>query len=181
VGGPFLTAAELLPRRQGQDDAWPVAQARIEARVSIRCRRRIERNPRRMRPRAVIAIAVTGLATLAGCSAPEASGTAHAPVSVPSPARDVGTFSSHTCIVSDSPEAETVAVSPTSTRYDAEAQNVCGQLFGAPKTHATGIPAGYVLRCTGHGYGLVTRLYTRSGAKGDCRELAEAGYRVSDS
>jgi len=106
-----------------------------------------------MNPRATAAIAVAGIA-LAGCGASRTYGTAHAPVSVPSPAHDVSPFPGHTCTVSDKLDA---------------------------KAHASGIPAGYVLHCTGFGYGLVTRIYARPGAKDDCTELAKAGYSVSGS
>ncbi len=133
-----------------------------------------------MNPRATAAIAVAGIA-LAGCGASRTYGTAHAPVSVPSPAHDVSPFPGHTCTVSDKLDAEALAVTPTKSKCNAEAKNVCEQLFGAPKAHASGIPAGYVLHCTGFGYGLVTRIYARPGAKDDCTELAKAGYSVSGS
>ena len=82
------------------------------------------------------------------------------------------------CIVTDKLESETLAVTPTEEKYDSAAQNVCQQLFGAPMTHASGIPGGYELRCTGTGYGLIARIYTRPNANDDCQELATVGYRV---
>jgi hypothetical protein len=77
-----------------------------------------------MNPRATAAIAVAGIA-LAGCGASRTYGTAHAPVSVPSPAHDVSPFPGHTCTVSDKLDAEALAVTPTKSKYNAEAKNVC--------------------------------------------------------
>jgi hypothetical protein len=99
-------------------------------------------------------------------------------VAVPSPTQSKAAFPGHTCIVTDKLESETVAVTPTAEKYDSAAQNVCQQLFGAPKTYASGIPGGYELRCTGTGYGLIARIYTRPNANDDCQELATVGYRV---
>ena len=72
-----------------------------------------------------------------------------------------------------------MAVIPSEPRYDHAARSVCEQLFGAPGTRASGIPAGYVLRCAGVGYGLIARVYTAPGAKDDCQELSEVGYKVT--
>jgi hypothetical protein len=128
--------------------------------------------------RTAIALTATGLIVLAGCGSAKTYGSAHAPVAVPSPTQSKAAFPGHTCIVTDKLESETVAVTPTEEKYDSAAQNVCQQLFGAPKTYASGIPGGYELRCTGTGYGLIARIYTRPNANDDCQELATVGYRV---
>jgi hypothetical protein len=88
-------------------------------------------------------------------------------------------FPGHTCLAYDALEHEAVAVTPSAPKYDDAARTVCQQLFGAPKTRASAIPAGYVQRCAGFGYGLIARVYTAPGAKNDCRELAQIGYKVT--
>jgi hypothetical protein len=143
--------------------------------------------------RLIMAMAIVA-GTLAGCSSQagpsvsaagatspvESSGQATDPTTTAGPAF-TSTFPGHTCIVTDKLESETLAVTPTEEKYDSSAQNVCQQLFGAPMTHASGIPNGYELRCTGTGYGLIARIYTRPNAKDDCQELATAGYKVVQS
>lgn len=131
-----------------------------------------------MRMRTTIALTATGVIVLVGCGSTKIYGTAHAPVAIPSQAQSEATFRGHTCIVTDKLESETLAVTPTEEKYDSSARNVCQQLFGAPVTYASGIPNGYELRCTGTGYGLITRIYTQPNAKDDCQELATVGYRV---
>jgi hypothetical protein len=130
------------------------------------------------------AIAVTSIAMLAGCSSSASTyGTAHAPVAIASQSQSGGSFPGHACIANDKLTAETWVVTPAATQYDSTAQNVCQQLFGSPKAFASAsaLPNGYVLRCTGTGYGVITRIYALSDANEDCQELAKVGYKVVES
>lgn len=134
-----------------------------------------------MGKRTAIAVTATGLIVLVGCGSAKTYGAAHSPAAIPSQTQSKAAFPGHTCIVTDKLESETLAVTPTEEKYGSSAQNVCQQLFGAPMAYVSGIPNGYELRCTGTGYGLIARIYTRPNAKDDCQELATVGYRVVQS